>query len=573
MSRFNLLEEDWIAVMTDHKGTVKEVSLLDLFNNAQNYVGLAGDMPTQDFAVLRVLLAILHTVFSRFDAEGKPYPYIHLDKRYRQIEEVDEDDYVDYEDDLMLTWETLWQNGEFPSIVEEYLLKWKDRFYLFDETYPFYQVTEEEIRSHKIKALRGTNPTLTHLRKINREVSESGKPKDKNRIISLFSPKSETTKDTLSNSDLTRWMILYQGIVGTADKATYSEYEFTTSKGWLFSIGGISLEGKNLFESLLLNLVLLHSEEEHRFTKQKPCWEFSGLEVINKSLALQPIDNLSELYTNWSRALNILEDNNKDNSTIVQTVKLPEVNPQNQYLETMTLWKYNARGVYKNTRTPRKHDIKDYFWQSFGNIFIPSENEKNKRPGIIDWLYQINYLFNNHKIIIRAYGMDFDTNPNSREPVDEYHDALNMNEYVLMDVMEAGWVPRITNEVEKTKETIEITLGNFVREVKTIRSIEKNDFTNKILQEGYFSIDQPFREWLTSIEINEDKEEKVKEWRLELRDLMVAEADKLVETSGSRDYRGIINDRTEQFTNIAIAYNKFIYWLDQGLELNTRRDK
>ena len=73
MSRFNLLEENWIAVMTDDKGSIREVSLIDLFNNAHNYVGLAGDMPIQDFAVLRMLLAVLHTVFSRFDAEGNPY--------------------------------------------------------------------------------------------------------------------------------------------------------------------------------------------------------------------------------------------------------------------------------------------------------------------------------------------------------------------------------------------------------------------------------------------------------------------------------------------------------------------
>ncbi len=72
MSRFNLLEEDWIAVMTDNKGTVEEVSLIDLFKNAHNYLGLAGDMPAQDFAVLRILLAVLHTVFSRFDDEGDP---------------------------------------------------------------------------------------------------------------------------------------------------------------------------------------------------------------------------------------------------------------------------------------------------------------------------------------------------------------------------------------------------------------------------------------------------------------------------------------------------------------------
>ena len=64
MSRFNLLDEPWISVVYDGKGSTKDVSLQDLFTNAHQYKELAGDTKTQDFAVLRVLLAVLHTVLS-----------------------------------------------------------------------------------------------------------------------------------------------------------------------------------------------------------------------------------------------------------------------------------------------------------------------------------------------------------------------------------------------------------------------------------------------------------------------------------------------------------------------------
>ena len=78
ISRFNLLDEPWIRVITDYKGNMKEVSLVEFFRNAQTYKNFAGDMLIQDFAVMRFLLAIIHTVFSRFDASGNEYKYIKL---------------------------------------------------------------------------------------------------------------------------------------------------------------------------------------------------------------------------------------------------------------------------------------------------------------------------------------------------------------------------------------------------------------------------------------------------------------------------------------------------------------
>ena len=63
---FNLLQERWVRVRTQDC-TVQEVSLTDALLYAHAYVDLAGEMPTQDAAMLRLLLAVLHTVFSRVD--------------------------------------------------------------------------------------------------------------------------------------------------------------------------------------------------------------------------------------------------------------------------------------------------------------------------------------------------------------------------------------------------------------------------------------------------------------------------------------------------------------------------
>lgn len=61
---FNLLDEPWIRVMMADC-TIQEVSLTQALTHAHTFTALAGELPTQDVAILRLLLAVLHTVFSR----------------------------------------------------------------------------------------------------------------------------------------------------------------------------------------------------------------------------------------------------------------------------------------------------------------------------------------------------------------------------------------------------------------------------------------------------------------------------------------------------------------------------
>ena len=99
---FDLLTEPWIRVRLKDN-TVQEVSLTEALVSAQDYVDLAGEMPTQDAAVLRLLLAVLFTVFSRVNVKGEPE---HLEKRGQALRR----------------WSELWQLGHFPAEpIRDYL--------------------------------------------------------------------------------------------------------------------------------------------------------------------------------------------------------------------------------------------------------------------------------------------------------------------------------------------------------------------------------------------------------------------------------------------------------------------
>ena len=341
MGRFNLIDDPWIEVLLDKKGSRKLVSLRQIFENSADYIDICGDMYIQDFAVMRLVLAIMHTVFSRYDADGDPYDYLKINDKMQQLEKVDEDDYEIYKDDLLDTWENIWKMGKFPQIIIDYLECWKDSFYLYDDKRPFYQVTDEYMSLDKIK---GKTIGQISGKNINRTITESDNK------VALFAPKSanENNKEILTNDEIARWLITFQSYTGLADKTVYGKekYKRRNSKGWLYDLGAIFFKGSNLFETLMLNFVIYNkTADEYTYNIQKPAWELTDDELINFYLDFEKnIDNIAGLYTAYSRALFIDPNHKQEEPFSMKLIKLPEVNHADNFLEPMTLFKYNNNG-------------------------------------------------------------------------------------------------------------------------------------------------------------------------------------------------------------------------------------
>lgn len=355
MSSYNLLDEKWIPVIADN-GNQKDVSLLQVFAHAHEYKRLAGDMETQNFALLRFLLSIIQTVFSRYDCEGNPI--VEVDDEMRQTEVVDEDDLDDYEDEKEDTWDKLWEAKQFPGIVTQYLEKWREHFYLYDDKFPFYQITENEIKA----VLPNKKPTSIAGKNFNRLISESGNK------TALFSPVGDGAgkdqKNRLSSAELARWLIMLQGYIGLSDKVSLTGKDQKPSKGWLFDIGGLFLEGSSLYETLMMNYIPVHSFRAYNSNPQSPCWEKSGKEIISALVRGDQINNLAGLYTNWSRAVYI--DGSEENKITKQIgiIKLPAIEHQDNFLEPMTIWHFNKSGDYKDRYTPQKHKPDQAMWRN-----------------------------------------------------------------------------------------------------------------------------------------------------------------------------------------------------------------
>ena len=81
MESFNLVTEPWIKVLDCCTNEEKKVSIKELFQNAAMYRQLAGEMHAQDLAILRLLEAILITVYTRIDSSDQPYDWVTLDEK------------------------------------------------------------------------------------------------------------------------------------------------------------------------------------------------------------------------------------------------------------------------------------------------------------------------------------------------------------------------------------------------------------------------------------------------------------------------------------------------------------
>ena len=241
---FNLIDEPWIKVLTPNNELV-EVSIAEILNNAHEYKELKGDVSTQDVPILRLLLAILFSVFSKVNVNGEK----------KEIET---------EDDALDRWDELWSSKRFPQEpINNYLKKWHDRFFLFHPERPFWQVDN---------AIIGTKYTAS---KLNGAISES------NNKVRLFSLYGGEDKKTLSYAAAARWLLYANAFDDTSAKSSTDLKNKAKAEGfvipspgtgWLGKLGLIFAVGNNIFETFMLNLTMLQDGTK-LWESGKPIWE------------------------------------------------------------------------------------------------------------------------------------------------------------------------------------------------------------------------------------------------------------------------------------------------------------
>lgn len=477
---FDLLTEPWIRVST-RSLEQKEVSLMDGMLHAQEYVGLAGETPTQDAALLRVLLAAALTIFYRYDEDGNE-------------DEISEENDSD-EETVLERWKKYWERGAFPeTAVREYFQRYSERFWLFHPETPFWQVNDLSYGTEY-----GVECLVGNLKESNNKATRHH-----------FSMTEGERLERISYAEAARWMIhlnAYGVNVKTDKKAPGPN--LPVGVGYLGQLGMIMVNGDDLFRVIMLNLCPLKSNEGI-WSLPRPVWE---QEIhMEQGREIAPPDNLPELYTIQSRRIKL---DRKDGWVIgYRAIGGDFYSTEDGFIEPMTLWK-EQRGDKKSERVfqvPRTHNPSVQVWEEFPSLMC--KQSTGRIPGIVEWigiLKKTKTFVSERLITFKMIGIVYGDQMKYTYG-DSIHNTLTMSSDLLMD-LGGEWIAAISDEVEKCQNIASKAIGHFSSNMCRLFGGGTNYIKAMLVQNYYFHINIAFREWLSGIEpLQGEREKKIEQW-------------------------------------------------------------
>ena len=454
---FNLLDEPWI-IATDIGGQTGEFSLVDIFARAHELKGLAGEMPAQDAAVLRLLLSVLYAVYTRTD-------------EYMDAWEQEDPQ------GAMELWRRLWDLGRFGAKeIEEYLRQYYERFWLVHPKCPFWQVANMN---------KGTYYSAS---KLIGDLSESSNK------LRLFQGRNGVHKEMLEYAEAARWVIYLNGFDDTSSKPTRGMDLPSIGAGWLGKIGIIYAVGNSLFETLMLNFALLNRNGD-LWDDGEAAWELDMPRVDERTKIGLP-NNQLELLTLQSRRI-FLEHKN----CVIYGFRLlggDFFDKENAFAEMMTLWRTPEKG---DEYTPKRHNTAIQFWRGFASL---TAEDRNKAPGIIQWLTFLKRAKHIPSRNVQICAVSVKFGDKDFFVTDIWQDDISINAALLSELGNA-WIGKIKSCLEIVERMAQI-LGYLASDLaKSVGELDGKSKSNAAKEEAYFRLDMPFRDWLAAIDPETDE--------------------------------------------------------------------
>lgn len=332
---FSLLSHPWIRCdMPDDSS--QELSLRDLFDGEHHALRVRGDSPTQDYAVLRLVLAITW--------------------RAHRTDEVLADVYDPYRFDDW--WEEAFaqaHSGARDEVVLEYLERHAERFDLLHPQTPFMQVPD----------LDTAKSTRLPVHRIVPEAEQD-----------YFTTRAGHGLDRLTLAEAARWSVHlqaydYSGIKSGAlgDPRVKGGKGYPIGQGWTGLTGGVVVHGRSLRETLVLNTPaqLVMSADT---AADLPAWERQPDDATERpsTAPTGPCD----LLTWQSRRLRLFVEDGYVTSVLVSNGdKIPEAGA-NILADPMTPYRYSANKSKKGSPVfyPRPHDAEQTVWRSLEPLLV-----------------------------------------------------------------------------------------------------------------------------------------------------------------------------------------------------------
>ena len=476
---FDLIHQPWI-VGRSLDGTTEELGVLPTLARAHELAGLSGDLPTQTFAMTRMLLAVLHGAL-------------------RGPGELTE-------------WEELWAAEALPADrIAGYLDRHRDRFDLFHPETPFLQVA----------GLRTAKGETSELSKLIADVPNG---------VPFFATRRGAL--SLSFAEAARWVVhchafdpsgIKSGAVG--DRRVKGGKGYPIGVAWSGWLGGLLLEGRTLKETLLLNLIARDFDDYQRDPEHDvPVWERPSLTAEDESGYVDegrgptgPVD----LYVWPSRRIRLVAEGSRVTRVLIANGN--RLAPHDRQAdEPHTAWRRspNQEKALKSSAPvymPRAHDPDRAIWRGL-EAMLPAVSSRQGQhganalaPGIMEWLGHLameRAIPADLPVQVRAIGMVYGSNSSVVDDV--VHDSL---------ALRAGLARR--DAVEQTEfvlscvraaDAAALALGNLAGDLVAAAGGAGDGPRSRAREQLYARLDPEFRDWLLRVTGDADPNDLRDDW-------------------------------------------------------------
>lgn len=475
---FVLIDQPWLLARAAN-GTTEELSLLDVFSRAHELSGLAGDVPTQVFASTRLLLAVLHGAIRG--------PQNKAD------------------------WRELWNAPQLPvDKIGTYLGEHRSRFDLFHPTTPFFQVA-------------GLHTAKGEMSELDRLIADvpNGQPFFSTRLGGDL---------TLSFAEAARWLVHAQafdpsgiksGAVG--DDRVKSGKGYPIGTGWSGFLGGVLPEGRNLKDTLLLNLIARsHGDLAGTADDDLPAWERDAVGPAEELPGGRPPTGPVDLYTWQSRRVRLAQDGKRVTHVLICNGE--RSTPQNkQFHEPHSAWRRSKAqekklGSSVPVYMPREHDPERAVWRGLQSLLPGAEKSQDGdaarflSPAVLEWISSVSEDIGlDYPVRLHTVGMTYGSQSSTTEEIID--DTLSLRAVLLRQdaLIMVGPVVACADAADKAASA----LGNLARDLAAAAGCGRDGRDGpqaRAKELGLAELDPLFRDWISGLGSDTDITEAQVVW-------------------------------------------------------------
>ena len=424
----------------------------------------------------------------------------------------------------------------------DYCDYYRNRFDLFDDTAPFYQVA----------GLHTAKNEVSGLERLVLDVPNGEK---------FFTTRSGEGLATMGVPEAARWLVTLQafdpsgiksGAVG--DPRVKGGKGYPIGVAWAGHLGGDLIEGSDLWKTLILNYASADVFDAGdggaawSVEDDAPIWERQPLTEQAEPGFDQPMDRTGEagsfigpasLLTWQSRRVLLAHDG--ETITGVLICNGDRLKPQNAHrYETMTAWR-RSNAQEKTLKMPlvympRKHDPARALWRGLPTLVADEQAGKEHREGpseslrplTLRWLDKVK--IGDFPVRLHSFGVEYGSNEAVVDTTVD--DVLDLNLTVLSSQHpELGGVVR---DAVGMVDTGVQELRNLAGNIAIAAGLPVDGPRARAADAGYTAFDSAFRQWVQGLDSDTDTEDVRQQWSMIARRILFRLGDQIAAQASSR---------------------------------------